>query len=177
MGTTYKVILVDYDQDLIEEGIYSSLNSVNQEMSTYIDTSSISRLNSSNIGDWIEVSENFIKVATFSQQLCIETQGAFNISIGHFVNFYGFGPPQVANDHQINKLEELKDQVSCISYKVDETKKRIKRINDVYIDMSAVAKGFAIDHLSSFFDSLSINSYFIQFFFLIVPLTHQLHDF
>ena len=162
MGTTYKVILVDYDQDLIEEGIYSSLNSVNQEMSTYIDTSSISRLNSSNIGDWIEVSENFIKVATFSQQLCIETQGAFNISIGHFVNFYGFGPPQVANDHQINKLEELKDQVSCISYKVDETKKRIKRINDVYIDMSAVAKGFAIDHLSSFLDSLSINSYFIE---------------
>ena len=105
MGTTYKVILVDYDQDLIEEGIYSSLNSINQEMSTYIDTSSISRLNSSNIGDWIEVSENFIKVATFSQQLCIETQGAFNISIGHFVNFYGFGPPQVTNDHQINKLE------------------------------------------------------------------------
>ena len=28
--------------------------------------------------------------------------------------------------------------------------------------MSAVAKGFAIDHLSSFFDSLSINSYFIE---------------
>ncbi|GIS75928.1 MAG: hypothetical protein CM1200mP12_16470 [Gammaproteobacteria bacterium] len=28
MGTTYKVILVDYDQDLIEEGIYSSLNSL-----------------------------------------------------------------------------------------------------------------------------------------------------
>ena len=60
MGTTYKVILVDYDQDLIEEDIYSSLNSINQEMSTYIDTSSISRLNSANIGDWIEVSENFI---------------------------------------------------------------------------------------------------------------------
>ena len=55
MGTTYKVILVDYDQDLIEEDIYSSLNSVNQEMSTYIDTSSISRLNSSKIGDWIEL--------------------------------------------------------------------------------------------------------------------------
>ena len=162
MGTTYKVILVDYDQDLIEEGIYSFLNSVNQEMSTYIDTSSISRLNSSNIGDWIEVSENFIKVATFSQQLCIETQGAFNISIGHFVNFYGFGPQQLTNRHKINKLEELKDQVSCISYTVDKTKKRIKRINDVYIDMSAVAKGFAIDHLSSFFDSLSINSYFIE---------------
>ena len=28
--------------------------------------------------------------------------------------------------------------------------------------MSAVAKGFAIDHLSSFFDSLLINSYFIE---------------
>ena len=162
MGTTYKVILVDYNQDLIEESIYEVLNSVNQEMSTYIDTSSISRLNRTKIGDWIEVSDNFIKVASFSQQLCIETQGAFNISIGHFVNFYGFGPPQLTKNLEVSKIEELKDQVSCFSYKVDETKKRVTRLNDVYIDMSAVAKGFAIDHLSSFFDSLSINAYFIE---------------
>ena len=162
MGTTYKVILVDYDQKEIEKSIFHVLDSINQEMSTYIDSSSISKLNNSTIGEWIEVSENFIKVAIYSQQLCLETEGAFNISIGHFVNFYGFGPAPQTKNHTIEKLEELKDQVSCNSYKVDEERRRIKRLSNVYIDMSAVAKGFAIDHLSSFFDSLSINSYFIE---------------
>ena len=108
MGTTYKVILVDYDQDEIEKSIFRNLDSINQEMSTYIDASSISKLNKSNIGEWIEVSENFIKIATYSQQLCIETEGAFNISVGHFVNFYGFGPAHQKENHTREKLEELK---------------------------------------------------------------------
>ena len=42
MGTTYKVILVDYDQDEIEKSIFRNFDSINQEMSTYIDSSSIS---------------------------------------------------------------------------------------------------------------------------------------
>ena len=86
MGTTYKVILVDYDQDEIEKSIFRNLDSINQEMSTYIDSSSISKLNKSKIGEWIEVSENFIKVATYAQQLCVETEGAFNISSNLDIN-------------------------------------------------------------------------------------------
>ena len=107
MGTTYKVILVDYDQDKIEKSIFRNLDSINQEMSTYIDSSSISKLNKSNIGEWIEVSENFIKVATYSQKLCIETEGAFNISVGHFVNFYGFGPVHQTKNHTREKLVDF----------------------------------------------------------------------
>ena len=57
MGTTYKVILVDYDQKEIEKSIFHVLDSINQEMSTYIDSSSISKLNNSTIGEWIEVSK------------------------------------------------------------------------------------------------------------------------
>ena len=131
-------------------------------MSTYLNTSLISKLNESKIDEWVYVSDNFLKVATFSQETCLATEGSFNISIGYFVNYYGFGPPEVANSYDDSRLMKLRDQISCSSYKVDSENKRIKRLSDVYLDMSAVAKGFAIDLLSSYLDSYSIDSYFIE---------------
>ena len=88
MGTTYKVIMIDGNQK--EADIFKILNSVNNEMSTYIESSTISILNKSEIGKWVNVSNNFIKVASFSKKICDETNGAFNIGLGHFVNYYGF---------------------------------------------------------------------------------------
>ena len=162
MGTTYKVVLINYDDSEAERNVFNVLNSVNKEMSTYLKTSLISELNESKIDEWVYVSDNFLKVAVFSQETCLATEGSFNISIGYFVNYYGFGPPEIANSYDDSKLMKLRDQISCSSYKVDSENKRIKRLNDVYLDMSAVAKGFAIDFLSSYLDSYSIDSYFIE---------------
>lgn len=162
MGTTYKVVLINYDDNEVERNVFNVLNSVNKEMSTYLKTSIISELNESKIDEWVYVSDNFLKVAVFSQETCLSTEGSFNISIGYFVNYYGFGPPEIANSYNDSKLMKLRDQISCSSYKVDSENKRIKRLNDVYLDMSAVAKGFAIDLLSSYLDSYSIDSYFIE---------------
>ena len=162
MGTTYKVVLINYDDSEAERNVFNVLNSVNKEMSTYLKTSLISELNESKIDEWVYVSDNFLKVAVFSQETCLATEGSFNISIGYFVNYYGFGPPEIPNSYNDSKLMKLRDQISCSSYKVDSENKRIKRLNDVYLDMSAVAKGFAIDLLSSYLDSYSIDSYFIE---------------
>ena len=60
MGTSYKVILVDFEDSSIEKDIFNVLNSVNLEMSTYINSSSISYLNATNINEWINVSNNFM---------------------------------------------------------------------------------------------------------------------
>ena len=85
MGTTYKVVLINYDGSDAEGNIFNVLNSVNEEMSTYLKSSSISELNRSNIDEWIYVSNNFLRVAVFSQETCLSTEGSFNISIGYFV--------------------------------------------------------------------------------------------
>lgn len=160
MGTTYKVIMIDGNQK--EADIFKILNSVNNEMSTYIESSTISILNKSEIGKWVNVSNNFIKVASFSKKICDETNGAFNIGLGHFVNYYGFGPPREMETHNVQSLKKLSNEISCSIYEIDKEKKRIKRTSDVYLDMSGIAKGFAIDLLSSYLDSKYVKSYFIE---------------
>ena len=162
MGTSYKVILVDFEDSSIEKDIFNVLNSVNLEMSTYINSSSISYLNATNINEWVNVSNNFIEVASFSQETCLSTGGSFDISVGHLVNYYGFGPPELSNSYDTGLLEGLKKEVNCFSFEVDPKEKRIKRTQNVYLDMSAVAKGYAIDLLSKYLDSKSINSYLIE---------------
>ena len=162
MGTSYKVVLVDFEDDNIEKEIFNVLNSVNQEMSTYINSSSISKLNNTNINEWVYVSNNFIAVALFSQKTCLSTEGMFDISVGNLVNYYGFGPPESSGSYDDDLLEEYKKEINCFSFEIDPQKKRIKRVNNVYLDMSAVAKGYAIDLLSRYLDSISINSYLIE---------------
>ena len=49
MGTTYKVVLINYDDSEAERNIFNVLNSVNEEMSTYLKSSLISELNETKI--------------------------------------------------------------------------------------------------------------------------------
>lgn len=160
MGTTYKVITEGSPQN--KSDIFKVLNSVNNEMSTYLESSSISILNKSEIGEWVKVSKNFIKVAKYSKKVCKQTKGAFNIGLGHLVNFYGFGPPNTAQPFNQSTLNKLYEGISCSLYELDLEENRIKRTSNIYLDMSAVAKGFAIDLLSAHLDSKNIKSYFIE---------------
>ena len=162
MGTTYKVILSTSSKENINQNIFQIFNSVNKEMSTYIPSSSISKLNRTTLNEWMEVSSDFIKVANFSQEVCFLTQGAFDISVGNIVNFYGFGPDKFRDSVDTSKIEKHKQGIGCNSFELNLKNNQIRRVRDVYLDMSGIAKGYAVDLLSDYLDRLSINSYLIE---------------
>ena len=67
MGTTYSIKIVDnlsqdIDLNIIKANIDSVLQEVNQQMSTYIMDSEISRFNRFVSNDWFSVSNNFYDV-------------------------------------------------------------------------------------------------------------------
>lgn len=162
MGTTYKVILSTSSKENFNKNIFQIFNSVNKEMSTYIPSSSISKLNRTTLNEWMEVSSDFIKVANFSQEICFLTKGAFDISVGNIVNFYGFGPDKFIDSVDTSMIEKFEQSIGCNSFELDLKNNQIRRVKDVYLDMSGIAKGYAIDLLSDYFDRLSINSYLIE---------------
>lgn len=162
MGTNYKVILSASSKENINQNIFQIFNSVNEEMSTYIPNSSLSKLNRKSLNEWMEVSSDFIKVAHFSQEICFFSEGAFDISVGNIVNIYGFGPDKLRDSVDTSKIEKFEQGIGCDSFEVDLKNNQIRRVKDVYLDMSGIAKGYAIDLLSDYFDRLSINSYLIE---------------
>ena len=142
MGTTYKVVLINYDDSEAERNVFNVLNSVNKEMSTYLNDSLISQINKSALFEWVGVSENFIKVLNFASFLCFDTNGAYDVSIGRLVNLHGFGPTTKDNSYKQND-KELLGQVGCDSIETEGLS--VRRLKDVHLDFSSIAKGYAID--------------------------------
>ena len=96
MGTSYSVTIhskVDSQNTFFQ--VSNILNEINQDMSTYIDNSLISRVNQSEIGQWTKVSKDFIEVLNYAIEICNQSKGIYDVSIGKLVNLWGFGPDKV----------------------------------------------------------------------------------
>ena len=164
MGTSYSLaVYSDEDTQNIFSKVSNILENVNQEMSTYIVNSSISQINQAEIDKWITVSRDFLDVLTYAIDLCYQSNGVYDVSIGKLVNIWGFGPDTVDNKPTEDELNYLSSQVGCDSIILDDNNLSIKKVRDVSLDFSSIAKGFAIDKAYDFLvTQKQLKSFFIE---------------
>ena len=144
MGTTYKVILYGKNISLSANEIHNTFDQVNHEMSAYLKNSSVSRVNNRDIFEWSEVSQDFINVLTYAITLCNKTKGAYDVSIGRLVNHWGFGV-DIKNKYTKQEMVFYEDQIGCDSVEISDNDLSVRRVRDVHLDFSSIAKGYAID--------------------------------
>ncbi len=164
MGTSYSLaVYSDEDTQNTFSKVSNILENVNQEMSTYIVNSSISQINQAEIDKWITVSRDFLDVLTYAIDLCYQSNGVYDVSIGKLVNIWGFGPDTVDNKPTEDELNYLSSQVGCDSIILDDNNLSIKKVRDVSLDFSSIAKGFAIDKAYDFLvTQKQLKSFFIE---------------
>ena len=164
MGTSYSLaVYSDEDTQNTFSKVSNILENVNQEMSTYIVNSSISQINQTEIDKWITVSRDFLDVLTYAIDLCYQSNGVYDVSIGKLVNMWGFGPDTVDNKPTEDELNYLSSQVGCDSIILDDNNLSIKKVRDVSLDFSSIAKGFAIDKAYDFLVTQNqLKSFFIE---------------
>lgn len=164
MGTSYSLaVYSDEDTQNTFSKVSNILENVNQEMSTYIVNSFISQINQAEIDKWITVSRDFLDVLTYAIDLCYQSNGVYDISIGKLVNIWGFGPDTVDNKPTEDELNYLSSQVGCDSIILDDNNLSIKKVRDVSLDFSSIAKGFAIDKAYDFLvTQKQLKSFFIE---------------
>ena len=164
MGTSYNITLQsDVSGEEAHFKAYNILQKVNQEMSTYIDDSLISKANKAEIGKWVKVSQDFLDVLSFATALCKDTRGIYDVSIGKLVNLWGFGPDSVDKEPSAEELSYFSSQVGCNSIELDHLNLSIKKVKDVELDFSSIAKGFGVDKVYEFLIKQSyLNGFFIE---------------
>jgi len=177
MGTQYHIkVVVDKGQSVAEldQVIKARLADVNQKMSTYIDGSELSVFNRHDLNSWYSISYDLFEVLKISNEVSKKSNGAFDITIGPLVNLWGFGPDKKQNiptDKAIveaktkighNKLQMIAVEVDPGKAAVEEFAARIKKTNDIYVDLSAVAKGFSCDLLAKDFKNRGFNDFMIE---------------
>ncbi len=170
MGTFFSVKIVkqenfeENDYVKIDQEIDKRLRYVNQLMSTYIDSSEISRFNQYADTNWFAVSPEVARVVHYALEVSRISEGAFDITVGPLVNLWGFGPEK--RPSLIPDEKEIKERKSKVGY--EKLAVRIspaalqKKIPDLYCDLSAIAKGYGVDVIADFLDSMQVKSYLIE---------------
>lgn len=168
MGTTWNVLVVspeNIDAESLQLAINKRLQEINQLMSTFISDSEISQFNQQQTTQWVAVSSDLVKVVSMATAISEKTQGGFDITVGPLVNLWGFGTTDNAID-KIPKAALLKNTQKRIGYEnllYRTTPPALKKIvPELYVDLSSIAKGFAVDELASLLKQQGANDFLIE---------------
>ena len=166
MGTTYSITLSKPEKDLTATALQSDIDqlllSVNEQMSTYIDDSEISQFNQAPIGEWFAVSPDFIEVVSLSQTLSEQSQGQFDATIGPLIELWGFGRQAVSKVPSEAAIAEAKLKTGWRYLEIDSSSHRLKRNKPIALNLSAIAKGFGVDKIAQYLDSIGLEDYLVE---------------
>ena len=168
MGTTFAITiegLTDAQRlPEIESAIKQRLVDINQVMSTYIAASEISKFNHSQTTDWYNVSKELLGIVQLAQSISEQSQGAFDITVGPAVNLWKFGPQTEENTTEPNGIptaDDVAQVLKHIGYQQLHTRENppgLKKDDpQLQIDLSAIAKGYAVDQIIELLAALQLD--------------------
>lgn len=165
MGTTYSIIAVNNSRNYIDNyylknKIDSLLLEVNNLFSTYIDSSELSKINNSK--DSIIISDNFIELYLKALNIYNISNGSFDFTILNLIEKWGFGSnfklSNIPSDSTINDLLLLSSIDGIKIY----NNYLIKDSQDIKIDFSAIAKGWAVDQIAILLENMYIFDFMVE---------------
>jgi thiamine biosynthesis lipoprotein len=152
-GTTYSVVLGGPRGDAtirtLQAAVDSLLDDVDARMSTWIPTSELSRLNAMATTAPVPVSAPLADVLRQALEVSRASGGAFDVTIGPFVEAWGFGAsartPTVPDDRT---LDSLRARVGWRRLAVTDSTVT-KGHPRLMIDLAGIAPGWTVDRISA----------------------------
>lgn len=165
-GTYYRIILAGdmlSTEDYLKEKIEKRLKELDLIFSTYKSDSELNKLNALKKNQSLKVSNELFKVLLVSFMINRGSGGAFDPTVGPLVNAWGFGPNKVSKKPSDAKLRALKSNTGMHLVKIGKLNREIsKKYESVKIDLSAVAKGYAIDEVYQLIHGVGYQNYLVE---------------
>ncbi|WP_321368522.1 FAD:protein FMN transferase [uncultured Desulfuromusa sp.] len=169
MGTSYHIKLAPAeDQKLNEASIKSKVDArlagIDSKMSTYKENSDVSHFNTYVAGSWMPISAETMIVVNAAQEVSQLSHGAFDITIGNLVNLWGFGPTvNIYEMPDANVIKSLLPEVGYNKLEVRLSPPGLRKSSDlVYLDLSAIAKGYAVDAIAKLLTDNNIENFLVE---------------
>ncbi|MFZ6731083.1 FAD:protein FMN transferase [Undibacterium sp. Ji42W] len=168
MGTGWTVqllVLPHHDAQELQAGIEAELNRVVMQMSTWDPTSHLCEFNHTPVHSWQSLPPEFFKLVDYSLYLSQQTAGAYDITAGKLVDLWGFGP---SGKHDSAPTEtDIRTALQAGNWKsleLDHVNQRLRQTgaSSIALDLSSIAKGFALDQIARYLDAHKITSYLIE---------------
>lgn len=168
MGTGYSVKMIAsktvIEQQQIQDAINLTLEKINREMSSYRPGSRLSGINQNQTTDWQKLTPDLYTIIHQAVTISILSNGSFDITIGPLVNLWGFGP-----DGRPEQSPSDADILSARKHsgfhhlQLSHSPPLLKKdVGDLYLDLSGIAKGYGVDMIAEYLESLAINNYLVE---------------
>lgn len=167
MGTYYSIKYVEQSGippvKTIRSEVDKRLEQVNEQMSTYRPDSELSRFNSSReVNQPFPVSVELAYVVKHAIEINWFADGGLDITVGPLVNLWGFGPEREPGEvPSESEIAQRRAQVGMDKFALDGNR-LIKRVPELYIDLSAIAKGYGVDAVSEYLQLSGIDNYMVD---------------
>lgn len=173
MGTYYQVTYADSQQRSFKDDIDKLLVALNQEVSTYIDTATISVFNASERGisldynpfgeDLPHDNKHLLNNFQAAKSISARTQGALDPTVMPLVNYWGFGYTEKRKITRVDsaRIDSLQRLVGMEKVFV-RNDSLVKVFPGVQLDFSALAKGYGVDQVAAFLDEHGVDDFYIE---------------
>jgi thiamine biosynthesis lipoprotein len=170
MGTTWSVVLDAQgrgraDPDAARAAIEERLAFVDRLMSTWNAESELSRFNRHASAEPFRLSPETLGVLAVAQEISGRTHGAFDVTVRPLVAAWGFGAGAWAPGHGPDpaELAAIRERVGYRLLELDPFAGAArKRRPDVECDLSAIAKGFAVDEVARALSDLGWTDFLVE---------------
>ena len=172
MGTRYRILLHTSSLASVEArlalqaALEARLHHLDKVIfSTYEPTSQLSTLNQSTIGKAFFVSADLATVIKTAKVVHEKSAGAFDVSLKPVVDLWGFGSTDSAREiPDQTMLETALAQVdmTAITLHGKDGTFSVTRHKAVTLDLSALAKGYAVDQLALLLESRGQQNYLVE---------------
>lgn len=136
------------------QAVLDEMERVNQQFSTYIETSELSLLNQNAFENAVRVSKELFDLLHLSAEISELTLGAFDVTYASVGYLYNYPENTKPSDQQIEnllegidfRLVELNKETLSVRYKNAKVK----------VDLGGIAKGYAVDNAIHILDNMGI---------------------
>lgn len=165
MGTYFRVKIaaeLQEDRASLQKAIEDRLAQLNAVFSTYAKDSELSHLNQAEAFKELEISKEMNEVLSLSKDVSTKSEGYFDVTVGPLVNAWGFGPGGRQKRPLDPEIKKLQEKVGMDLFEIRNAKKFIKTKKELYIDLSAVAKGYAVDKVLEMLEGKGYRSVLVE---------------
>lgn len=163
-GTYYNIkIKTEHKNRLLTNRIKEELDKINSEMSVFEPGSEINTINETGAHQAINLSDNMAKLMRSADEIYRLTDGNFDPTVGQLVDLWGFGAGQHSD---IPTDQQIKDTLKSTGFNklsfANNYKIMQKSNADTLINLSAIAKGHAVDRVSAILKNAGYKDYIVD---------------
>jgi thiamine biosynthesis lipoprotein len=169
MGTDWsaRMMLPPEWQGDLQPALQQELDEIVAQMSHWDGASLLSRYNRAPAGSWHKLPPQFFEVMDYALAVREDSDGAYDPAAGSLVNLWGFGP--TGRYDQAGFYAPAKEVVAAVLAqrqgrppRLDREQRCLYQPGGAILDLSSVAKGYAVDCLARRLEARGVRHYLVE---------------